>query len=153
MSSSHVSTVASRARHVNPSGLIHPFPFTVTGPTLPLNSMSDELAVTSHETPVCARNRRFRAASASVEMSDEVTPPGATGGEGIRILLRVPKLPVATMLSEKAFTMHCNVNKTRTQSVVAIMLLVDRWRILTLLDCEQIIAMVFYSRLRINREI
>ena len=75
MSSLHSSTVASIALQVNPSGLSHPRPFTVTGPTRPSNNWL-ESAVKSHDTCVWSSSLRFSAMQANCEISVEVTLDG-----------------------------------------------------------------------------
>ena len=74
MSKVQVSTVASMARHVSPSGLDHPLPRTVTGPMELLRKRFLEDAVTSHETPECFVSLILSATTASCEMRVDVTP-------------------------------------------------------------------------------
>ena len=86
-SSWHVSTVASMARHVRPRELPHPRPFTVTGPTRPINNAFEFFIVAdkSHETCVCVLSLRLSAMHAKFEIRFDVIPP-EDGGVGGRIV-------------------------------------------------------------------
>ena len=72
ISSLHSFTVASTALQVNPNGLRHPRPFTVTGPNRPRNKLL-ESAVRSHDTCVWSTSLRFRAIHANCDINVEVT--------------------------------------------------------------------------------
>ena len=124
MSRSHLSTVASIARHVNPNWLFQPRPLTVTGPTFPFSNKSEEVAVTSHFTADCSRKRSLSATTASCEMRLEVTL-GVSVPE-TRMLL-VPYLgdPEATIESVKAFA-HSDTSINRKKRRVQVASIVVR---------------------------